>query len=486
MESSPQLFAVLCAVHAAGYESEISAAGVHPVRAQLRAELLRLDGPATQALRTFYREHLVADSAATLSRYVSFALVVGPPPRFEYTMRRAELPPDVLPLEGFNEILAAFYQEAEIEKLRGRVQPAYGREIQRLSQPVGQLVFTATGYLREVHRPARGRSFSVYVEPLIGGKINFRSYGDRYAIALSPGVEPPLDDIRHAYVHFLLDPLAYRYREVVNSRSALQRYAARAPRLPAEFQDDFPALVTECLVRAVELRLRKLSPASLAAALDGAEAEGYVLVRALFRGLEAFDRAEPAMSFFYPDLIKGIDVAAEAARLEKVQFAAANQPAEPAQTDPAKAAEMELEAALREGENLIAAKEGAGAVSSFEKALAARPGLPRALYGLAVAHVMQGQGEQAKEILQQLVAGVPAEGTPAPAGRKDPVILAWSHVYLGRIHDVEGNRELALSEYRAALAVEGAPEAARMAARRGLEKGFEPARPGREPGTQRP
>jgi hypothetical protein len=55
-------------------------------------------------------------------------------------------------------------------------------------------------------------------------------------------------------------------------------------------------------------------------------------------------------------------------------------------------------------------------------------------------------------------------------------VVAWSHVHLGRIYDLERNRELALSEYRAALAVEGAPDAARIAARRGLEKGIPPSK----------
>ncbi|HJY87595.1 MAG TPA: hypothetical protein VKE24_12225, partial [Candidatus Acidoferrales bacterium] len=62
----------------------------------------------------------------------------------------------------------------------------------------------------------------------------------------------------------------------------------------------------------------------------------------------------------------------------------------------------------------------------------------------------------------------------AGAGAKDPLIQSWSHVYLGRIYDVDGNRELAVSEYRAALAIEGAPETARLAAQRGIQKGYEP------------
>jgi hypothetical protein len=67
------------------------------------------------------------------------------------------------------------------------------------------------------------------------------------------------------------------------------------------------------------------------------------------------------------------------------------------------------------------------------------------------------------------VAASAAAGASDASGPADPKILAWSHIYLGRIHDREGNRDLALSEYRAALAVEGAPDAARLAAQRGVE-----------------
>ena len=41
------------------------------------------------------------------------------------------------------------------------------------------------------------------------------------------------------------------------------------------------------------------------------------------------------------------------------------------------------------------------------------------------------------------------------------------------MYDVEGKREQAVLEYRAALAVEGAPESARAAAQRGIEAGYQ-------------
>jgi tetratricopeptide (TPR) repeat protein len=57
----------------------------------------------------------------------------------------------------------------------------------------------------------------------------------------------------------------------------------------------------------------------------------------------------------------------------------------------------------------------------------------------------------------------------------EPKVIAWSHIYLGRIFDLNENRDAALTEYRAALNAAGAalPEA-KIAAERGLDKPYEP------------
>jgi len=472
VEANPQLFATLCALHAAGFEADVTAAALPPLRARLRSELLGPEGPATNALRVFYRGHLLADPASTLSRYISFALVVGPPPKFNYLLRHDELPPDVLSIEGFNEVLANFYREAQIERLWAQVEPEYNRGVARLQGPVSQLVLTSTAYLRELLRSDSPRTFAVYVEPLVGGTTNFRNYGDHYAIVVSLGGEPPLDEIRHALLHFLLDPLALRYRAVVAAKAPLLNIAARAPLLPDEYKEDFPTFFRECLVRAVELRLRRLPPEQLVRAVDQAEAEGYILVRPFSRELTKFEKVEPAMRYYFPELVRGIDVAEETRRLQQVRFAAAAKPAAPIAAG-AVHSPSDVDAWLEEGERQIATQNAAAAVAAFQRVLEKDPEQPRALYGLAVAAVLQGDADRAKELFRHLVAGPPQKGERAPA--RDPVIVAWSHVYLGRIYDVDGDRDLAVSEYRAAMAIEGAPETARLAAQRGVEKGYQPA-----------
>jgi hypothetical protein len=477
VDSRPQLFAVMCALDAAGYASGVSAADDTPGRIQLRKRMQALQGPAVVALRKYYTEHALGDSGATFSRFVSFALVAGPPPDFKFELRRDDLPPEALTLDGFNAILANFYGEAKLDELWKFYKPDYENGVESLRAPVSNLVFTVSNYLREIIRSNSPRTFSVYVEPLAGGKTIFKTFGDQYALVVRPSSDPPMDDIRHAFLHFILDPIAIRYRVQASKASPLLEFAARAPQLPVDLHDDFSAFFDECLVRAVELRLRRLSPGDLASAIDQAEGSGYVLVRPIYAGLSGFEKSEPAMGYYLPDLIKGIDVDAEQRRLRGVKFAEAA-PAREAPPEniqmaakPA-AASNPLDDDLAEGQRQISARNGAAAAASFERVLASHPEDERATYGLAVASALQGKPDQARELFTKVIAA--AQNPLAdPAAHPDPANLSWSHIYLGRMYDVEGKRDLAVVEYRAALAVAGAPDSARSAAQRGIETGYQ-------------
>jgi hypothetical protein len=477
VDSRPQLFAVMCALDAAGYGSGASDASDSPGRVQLRKRLQALQGPAVAALRKYYAEHALGDSGATFSRFVSFALVTGPPPDFQFELRRDDLPPEALTLDGFNPILANFYNEAKIDELWKYYQRDYQAGVESLRAPISTLVFTATNYLREILRSGSPRTFSVYVEPLAGGKTIFRTFGDQYALVVRPSTDPPMDDIRHAFLHFLLDPIAIRYRVQASKASPLLEYAAHAPQLPADLHDDFSAFFDECLVRAVELRLRRLSPGDLSSAIDQAEGAGYVLVRPIYAGLSGFEKSEPAMGYYLPDLIKAIDVEAEQRRLRGVKFADAAPAGEAPPVDARVAAKpaastTPLDDDLAEGQRQISARNGAAAAASFERVLASHPEDERATYGLAVASALQGKPEEARELFNKVIAAAqnPLAGSGA---HSDPSNLSWSHIYLGRMYDVEGKRDLAVLEYRAALAVAGAPDSARTAAQHGIDAGYQ-------------
>ena len=379
----------------------------------------------------------------------------------------------MIELEGFSEILANYYQEQKIGVMWRQVQPIYEREIERLHDSVSQIVFISTGYLRQILDQSDPRTFTVIVEPLVGRITNVRNFGDHYALVLSGGEDIPTDILRHAFLHFLLDPLPLMYSHVIAVKRPLFETAATAPRLAPELKDDFPSYFAECTVRAVELKLKRLSPGERDAAMGRDDEDGYVFVRPLFAALSKFETSEPSMKYFYPDLVRSIDVTTETKRLATVKFAKLDsaQPSDEAAREETarqrKAApttvpnDADVIAALTEGERQIAAKNPRAAEASFQKVLTRYPDQPRAWFGIGVVASLDQDAARAKQVFGRLTTG-------EHAATQDPMVLAWSHVYLGRIYDSEGNPSVAKAEFESALAVEGAPEQAKQAAQRGL------------------
>jgi len=467
------MFTTMCVLLASGFESNVSADNWTAFRAQMRERLRQQQGPAVDAAREFYRQHELRDPGATLSRYLWFGLVSGPAPAFQPLLRRDELPPEVIALEGFSEILSNYYQEQKIGRLWRQVQPIYNREIERLHDPVSQVVFVSSAYLREILDPSGPRTFSIVVEPLVGRITNVRNFGDHYSLVLSGGEEIPTDILRHAFLHFLLDPLPLMYAHATAVKRPLFEKAASAPRLTPDSKDDYSSYFAECTVRAVELKLKRLSPGEREAAISRDDEDGYVLVRPLFVGLSKFENSEPSMKLFFPDLVRSIDVGAEAKRLESVKFAAAetaklqDDAANEAVARPKKLApttvpnDADVIAALTEGERQIAAKNARAAEASFQKVLARYPDQARAWFGMGVVASLDQDAARAKQVFGRLTNG-------EHAATQDPMVLAWSHVYLARIYDAEGNPAVAKTEYESALAVDGAPDRAKQAAQSGL------------------
>src|SRR6476661_922689 len=100
VDGSEAMFTTMCALLAAGYEADVSAEKWSPMRAQLRDRLQHQQGPAVNVIRNFYKQHELADAGQMLSRYIWFGLISGPAPKFEPTLKRDELPPEVIALEG--------------------------------------------------------------------------------------------------------------------------------------------------------------------------------------------------------------------------------------------------------------------------------------------------------------------------------------------------------------------------------------------------
>ena len=486
VQQSPQLFAALCAAHAGGYESGVPESSLPGLEATIRREIARQGGPAVDALREFYRNHELADPGATLSRYVSYGLVISPPPQFHFVVEQEDIPPDAAALEGFSDLLAAYYREDNIEQLYARIQPLYRRPAAVTESLVADLMLLESGYIRQILKPSADRTFTVYIEPLVGARSNFRIYRGRYELVIDPTRTSSRDEIRHALLHFLLDNLALAHHPPIAGRKAILDVASRAPRLPTQFRDDIEGLADECLVKAVELRIQHLSAVQAQAALSAAEADGFVLIRPMYNALDAYEKGEDNLNAYYATLIQKIDLNAEAKRLARMQFAPADsqlpRPVEAQQVVAPSREVTELEQWLVEGESQLAEKDTRSARATFQRILEKYPNVPRAEYGLAVAVIVDGEVDRGLALLEQVVGELsnPAETTQGtglgeitPGAKEksygpDPNTLAWAHVWLGRIYEHRGRKEQSGLEYRAALAVTGAPEGARAAAEKGL------------------
>ena len=85
----------------------------------------------------------------------------------------------------------------------------------------------------------------------------------------------------------------------------------------------------------------------------------------------------------------------------------------------------------------------------------------RAEFILARAAIMSGHPSQAIDGFQKTLAE-----------SKDPRLLSWSHIYLGRMLDLDCKRDQAITEYQAALKTRDGQQDTRLAAERGVKAAY--------------
>jgi tetratricopeptide (TPR) repeat protein len=458
LDSNEQLFCVLAAINAAGYDAGLGTETGDNTREEVRGALSRRNASVLSDLRKFYTAHQVADNAgATLGEYVSLALLLGPPPNFAFTVPETDLPPDAKDVRGLVPLLRRFYVEANLAELWARVRPRYENAIEPYGDKVRSSVTLADAYLRFPSGAYLGRDYDIYLS-LLGApeQVQARIYGSNYYLVITPSKQPKIVEIRHQYLHFLLDPLAVKYAFEIHQKAALQAIARQAPTLGTDFKEDFPLLVTECLIRAVELRLDK--PSQPDKSVAEFTASGLILLPYFYSALADYQRQDTSISVFYKQMIRGIDPKAEMQRLAGIKFAA---PAAPAGNAPIPAL-SEKDQLLNQGENLIYEGKYADASKKFRSVLEQLdPHSERALYGVAVTASNLRKPDLAEEYFQKTLESA-----------RDLRIVTWSHIYLGRLYDLEGKRDLAVPQYRAASVTAAAFPDALRAVESGLQRPF--------------
>jgi len=396
LDGSQTLFTVLAAINAAGYDANLDSTANSSVRKQVRDAIAQKHLDSVEALKKFFAAHHQEDPEADFSQYVSFALSLQGPPDFQFWMPSQEIPPDVRKLDGLNELIADFYRESRIVELWKQSQPALDRTLEAYHGGVIQALLEANAYLRNPTSGLRGSQFQIYVD-LLGApnQIQTRSYKNNYYVVVTPSPEPQIDQIRHAYLHYLLDPLSLRYFEQWGRDKGLADYAQSAPALDDAYKNDFMLLATECVIKAVESRMAR--GAQKQELVNQALRQGFVITPALADGLAAYEKQPESLRNYFPDLLGQIDLEHEDRRLQKVEFAqeATVHKAKPPPLPPAPMLSASAKS-LAEAEDSYAGRNLSAAKESYQKVLrepAENPVHARAYYGLArIAALDRGAG----------------------------------------------------------------------------------------------
>src|SRR5208282_1932331 len=217
LETSETLFTVLTAINTCGYDQELSASV--PLRLQIRSEVGKAVENTSGAqdvinpMCLFYRQHQSSEPGQDLSHYVSLALYLGEPPAFTLKVKEAELPPDAEAVAGMVPLMMAFYQKIGLHAIWERHHAHYVELTEAYHVPLAKMTFDTEIYLKMPSAGYLGRQFTVYLDAMgAPGQTNARNYGTDYYVVISPtnGTTIKLQQIRHTYLHYLLDPLALK------------------------------------------------------------------------------------------------------------------------------------------------------------------------------------------------------------------------------------------------------------------------------------
>jgi hypothetical protein len=472
LDTNETLFAVLTAMNACGYDVDLE--GSDPQRVAVRDEVQKnLRESSEDALNTltamcdWYVAHRGIDPRHDLSQYVSLALYLQGPPHFLPRVKEDDMPPDAAQLSGFGALLEKFYDKANLHSIWERHRAYYAAMINRYHEPLAKMVFDTDIYLKLQSGGYLGRTFTILLD-FMGdpNEANARNYGTDYYVVVFPSPDPnaryplKMEQIRHTYLHYLLDPLAEKHFTAIKRLDPLLQSVKRAP-LEESFRTDITLLVTECLVRAIEIRTmgtKQTAEAMRLQAVDDAVKQGYILTRYFYNALLAFEKDPAGLRAAYLDIVEGIDVRQQQKAASEVQFADVTTP------ELVQLSRLEDRRMLVTAEKRLAAGDPKGAQDLAQQALDKKIGDEgRALFILAQVAVANKNREGALDNFQKAILAT-----------KDPKVVAWSHVYRGRILDMKEDREGAMSEYRAALTTgAGLPEV-KAAAERGLQQAYEP------------
>ena len=427
---------------------------------------------AAREMCLFFKDHQQEGAGHQLAQYVSLALSLGDPPDFTPKAKEADLPPDASYLLGFVPVLKQYAAAAKLHAIWLKHQPQYLGLVNQFHDPVTRMITSTDNYLRMPFGGYVGRSYTVYLEPMAApGEVNSRNYqGDFFYLVVSPtNNHIHMDELRHTYLHYVLDPLIAKRATSLARLKPILASVQKAP-MSEDYKSDVGLLVIESLIRAIEARTPsdpKLPEKERIAMINRDQAEGFVLTEYFYDELKVFEKENTGLKDSFPDWLHDVDVSNIRKQAGEIQFASQAAP------DVLRADNPKPEQKIDQAERALASGNPDSAAQLAQEALAANQDPGRCYFVLARAATFSGNMQDAKD-----------DFTKAAASAKDPRVAAWSHIYLGRILDLQDEREAAVEQYKLALSAGDSSQDTRAAAERGLQSAYEPPEASQQPKSQ--
>ena len=293
-----------------------------------------------------------------------------------------------------------------------------------------------------------------------------------------------MDEIRHIYLHYEIEPLVYCARQamerllpllkavqeapleytykteiVASSPSASSRPSKLTPWTSGIPKPEASQALPQTRVPTGALRgamgaYERQAEAVRRKAVDLAMRQGWVLADYFYNKIGPMEKDGVSLKENIGEMVYGMDVDRERHNAQQIAFLPQGS------HDVLRARRRQL-AGLQLAEMKIFKGDLAGASEIANKVLADPKGdHAQAHYVLARVNLMQRQPGAAIGDFQEVLDT-----------SKDPRTLAWSHIYLGRLYDVmpQPDRQKAIAEYQAALAVRDAQPDTKAAAENGLK-----------------
>ncbi len=503
--SAEPVFVMAAALNACGYDEGLADSA--PLRQHIRDEMNQAFAQSEtarqkrDALCLYIAQHRMTGGEEDIAQYISLALYLTPPPALEVTADLTEMPPDSTQVVEILPILREFAAAVDLHGVWLTVHHSYDEAADELHDSLSQMIVNTNIYLKMPAATYSGRRFIVVVEPQLAPAVaNARIYGTDYIVVVSPTRygKIPMANVRHTYLHYLIDPMLYSRTDALKREAPVLKAISDAP-LDFRFRSDPTALTVECLIKAIEARTmdtgvpeykipagidrsqlpryeheRQLYQEKVDAArraqVEHDMRQGYVLTQYFYEQMIQFEKQPSSLKEIMGEMVYSMDVDQQVHRARQTQFdpRADEEVLERSQPRPLTGLDL-AEARLANG-------DVAGAMAIANKTLAATGSsaadAARAHFILARADLLNVHPGESDDAIEQSVDAAVAQFQKTLAASKDQRLLAWSHIYLGRVLDMQCNRAAAVAEYQEALASRDGRLDTRLAAERGVKKAY--------------